>query len=275
MNRAKFFAALRRRSSGVFGTSLSQPQVTGTEAILDSCIRYGVKAPHHVADILAQVYHETAGYMLGIKETVMPHHKDKNPSDATVIARLERAWKKGQLTWVKTPYWRDGWFGRGPIMTTHEDGYRRIGTAIGVDLVSDPNRILEPAIGAATAVVGMRDGVYTGKKLSDFAFPSALNNPPSKHPRRIVNGKDGTDGDIRDYHLAFYTALMEAGWTGEAEEPDIPWIDDEEMRADPPQEPQDTPQPVPGPKPAPEPPSESGGFWAAVTKLLSAIFKRN
>ena len=54
MDRAKFFASLRRRESGVFGTSLSQPQVVGTEAILDSCIRNRVTNPHHVANILAQ-----------------------------------------------------------------------------------------------------------------------------------------------------------------------------------------------------------------------------
>ena len=41
MNRAAFFASVRSRTSGVFGTSLSQRQVTGVEAILDEAEKRG------------------------------------------------------------------------------------------------------------------------------------------------------------------------------------------------------------------------------------------
>lgn len=211
MDRKAFFAALRRRSSGVFGTSLSQAQVEGTEALLDSCARNRVRDPHHVAHILAHVYKETGRYMMPIKETVYPYHKDKNPSDATVIARLDRAWAKGQLTWVSTPYWRDGAFGRGPIQTTHWRNYRKMGKRLGIDLVKHPERLLEPRIGADSAVIGMVEGLYTGKKLSDYSFPAALDKPPKSHPRRIVNGVDGTDREISRYHRAFHAAINAAG----------------------------------------------------------------
>ena len=43
MNRSAFYAALRRRSSGVFGTSLSQKQVDGLNAILDEAERRGTR----------------------------------------------------------------------------------------------------------------------------------------------------------------------------------------------------------------------------------------
>ena len=43
MNKQAFFAALRSRTSGIFGTSLSQGQVDGIEAILDAGI--GVPGP--------------------------------------------------------------------------------------------------------------------------------------------------------------------------------------------------------------------------------------
>ena len=262
MDRAKLFAALRSRSSAVFGKALTQPQVQGIEAILEACQKYGVTDQHHVADVLAQVYHETGGYMLPIKETVMPSHKDKNPPDAVVIARLNAAFAKGQLPWVKTPYWRDGWFGRGPIQTTHERNYAKIGKAIGVDLVKDRDRILEKGIGAASAVVGMRDGLYTGKKLSDFDFPRELAKadlPGGQFgPRRIVNGVDGTDEKIAGYHRAFYAALTAAGYGAEPVAP---------------------PAPIPTPKPAPaapvvksEPaPTTSNGEKAAVAALIAAL----
>ena len=34
MNRSKFFTALRARNSGMFGTSLSTPQVKGMNAVI-------------------------------------------------------------------------------------------------------------------------------------------------------------------------------------------------------------------------------------------------
>lgn len=221
MDREVFFAGLR--TPALF-SRLSQEQVDGINAILDACQKFGVTDQHHVADILAQVFHETGGYMLPIKETVMPSHKDKNPSDSTVISRLDAAFARGQLTWVKTPYWRDGWFGRGPIQTTHKRNYEKIGKAIGVDLVKNRNSILDPAIGAASAVVGMRDGIYTGKKLSDFDFPLELAKVATSKrfgPRRIVNGVDGTDVKIAAYHRAFYAALQAAGF-GKAPVREVP-----------------------------------------------------
>lgn len=199
-----FFKSAR---ASVFGGALSQAQVDGCNAILTACRKYGVVDQHHVSHVLAEVRHETGGYMLPIKETVMPHHKDKNPSDATVIKRLNDAYAAGRLPWVSAPYWLAGWFGRGPIQATHEHNYKKIGDKIGVDLVKNRDRILEPEIGAASAVIGLRDGVYTGKKLADYNFPAALDAVPKAHPRRMVNGVDGTDAAVSTFHRAFFVAL--------------------------------------------------------------------
>lgn len=209
MDHAKFFAGLR---SSLFRGGLSQPQVDGINAILDSCRRNRVADPHHVANILAQVYHETGGYMFPIKETVYASHKDKNPSDATVISRLNNAWAKGQLSWVKTPYWRDGWFGRGMIQLTHRENYLKMGRRLGVPLVENPALALDPAISADIAVVGMSEGMFTGRRLSQYQFPGALTAAPGNNPRRIVNGQDGTDAKVAGHHRAFHKALIDAGW---------------------------------------------------------------
>jgi len=213
MNHEAFFAAIRP----AFGNRLSQPQVDGMQAVLDEARAARVTDAHHVAQILAQVRRETGGYMSPIKETVMPSHKDKNPSDAEVMQRLERAWARGKLPWVKTPYWRDGAFGRGPIQITHWRNYEKIGAAIGVDLRRKPDLALTTSVGARIAVIGMRDGLFTGKKLSDYAFPAALDAAPSKNPRRIVNGKDGSDAEVAKFHRQFHAALVKAGWSEKAE----------------------------------------------------------
>lgn len=220
MDRKAFYDELR--ASTLFGgkaKGLSTENVLGLEALLDASVKWGVVSLWHVAYILANVYHETGTYMLPIKETVFKDHKDKNPSDATVIARLNKAFKAGQLTWVKTPYWADGWFGRGMLQLTHEDNYRKVGEAIGVDLVLDRDKALDPKVSADAAVVAMTRGLLTGKKLSSFTFPDDMSDIPSKNPRRIVNGSDGTDKDIAGYANVFYTALVKAGYDTKPADP--------------------------------------------------------
>lgn len=217
MDHRAFFDAIRKT---VFKGRMSQPQVEGVNAILDSALRNNVTDPHHVADILANVRRETGGHMLPIKETVMPSHKDKNPSDATVIKRLDAAFKSGKLPWVRTPYWRDGAFGRGPIQITHWSNYEKMGKRLGIPLRQNPDLALDPDHGADIAVVGMSEGMFTGKKLSDYEFPSALDAKPANHPRRIVNGPDGSDAEIKRDHLAFHKALVDAGWSDAVGEDD-------------------------------------------------------
>lgn len=207
MNRAAFFESLRQRNSGLFGTSLSQRQVEATEALLDA--GEGLPVPH-MAHVLAEVYHETGAGMWPVKETVFPHSKDKNPSDATVIARLDRAFAKGQLPWVKTPYWRDGKFGRGQIQITHEDNYCKGSALVGVDLVSNPDRALDLPISATIAVQGCAVGMFTGKKLSDYDGAEF----DHYNARAIVNGDKRKNGQkIAEHAKAFERALEAGGWS--------------------------------------------------------------
>lgn len=213
MDRSSFFAALRARNSGVFGTSLSQQQVEGTESLLDALD--GFTLPH-AAHVLAEVYHETGGGMWPVKETVYRTSKDRDPSDAQVIARLNVAWAKGQLPWVRAPYWRDGWFGRGQIQLTHAENYRNASALVGVDLVSDPSRALEPVVSAKIAAEGCRSGMFTGKRLADFDGPGGYDHAAA---RSIVNGDTRAMGPtIAGHAAAFEAALDAAGW-GAAQPP--------------------------------------------------------
>ena len=202
MTPATFFAAIRP----AFGNRLSQPQVDGMQAILDAARAAKVTDAHHVAHILAHVRRETGGYMSPIKETVMPSHKNKNPTDAEVMQRLERAWARGQLPWVKKPYWRNGEFGRGQIQLTHAKNRAKFG-------IADRDDLLKLPVSARVAVVGMRDGLFTGKKMSDYTFPAALDAAPKNNPRRIVNGQDGSDAEVAKFHRQFHSALVKAGWS--------------------------------------------------------------
>jgi predicted chitinase len=197
MNRDTFFRAIRP----AFG-SLNVKQIEGVEALLDA----GDGLPlHHMANVLAQVRRETGGHMSPIKETVMPSHKDKNPSDAEVIRRLDRAFAAGKLKWVKTPYWRDGWFGRGQIQLTHRANYLKFG-------IANPENAMHLPVSAKVAVRGMAEGMFTGRRLADYSFPADLDAPPKSNPRRIVNGQDGSDAEVAGFHRQFAAALQQAGW---------------------------------------------------------------
>jgi hypothetical protein len=200
VNRDKFFAAIRP----AFGGKLGQRQVDGMAALLDEGARSSLPL-HHMANVLAQVRRETGGGMAPIKETVMPWHKNQNPTDAEVIRRLDRAFAAGKLKWVKTPYWRDGAFGRGQIQITHDRNYRKHG-------ITNYDDALKMDVSARIAVKGMREGTFTGRKLADFDFPFAIDAPPAQNPRRIVNGVDGSDAEVAGFHRQFAAALVAAGW---------------------------------------------------------------
>ena len=209
MNKTAFFAALRARTSGVFGTSLSQGQVDGMEAILDA----GMHLPlPQLAHVLGEVYHETGGGMMPIKETVFRSHKDQNPTDAQVIARLDAAWAKKQLPWVQAPYWRGGFFGRGQIQLTHENNYRKFSPLVGVDLVKNPGKALNLPFSAKIAVVGCERGMFTGKRLANFDMPTGYDH---LNARRIVNRFVLKQAEaVADASEAFEAALVAGGYVG-------------------------------------------------------------
>jgi hypothetical protein len=184
MNRPAFFAAIRP----AFGGRLQRPQVAGIEGILDAATAAAVTDPHHAAHVLAHVRKETGDHMSPIKETVMPHHKDKNPTDAEVIRRLDAAWAKGQLPWVKTPYWRDGAFGRGPVQITHWRMYEIVGKAIGEDLRGNPDLALDPQVGAKIAVIRNARWVVHRAQAGRLSLPrgaerQAQGSPPPHRER--------------------------------------------------------------------------------------------
>lgn len=151
MNREVFYAYARRAP---FGGRISKEQVTGTNALLDAWDRHGDGDDRKLANVLAQVFHETGGRMVPVRETFAS-------SDGQAIRRLDAAWRQGRLPQVSKPYWRDGWFGRGPIQVTHEDNYIRMAEALGVDLHGKPGLLLDLEVGALVVTPAATFAQYT------------------------------------------------------------------------------------------------------------------
>ncbi|MBB4954494.1 putative chitinase [Agrobacterium vitis] len=173
----------------LMGGRLTQAQVNGINAILASWAEHGQTEDHRqLSYVLATAFHETARTFQPVRETLAT-------SDDQAIERLERALKAGQLPQVSTPYWRrdaagQSWLGRGFVQLTHKRNYQAMAKALGVDLVADPAKAMALDVAADVLVVGMRDGLFSGRKLGDY-----FNDKDAdwKNARRIVNGLDRAD----------------------------------------------------------------------------------
>lgn len=88
-------------------------------------------------------------------------------------------------------------YGRGFVQLTWEFNYRFASSKVGVDLVANPGLALEKDIAAKIAVLGMKEGWFTGRKLSDY-FTSKSSSPVAA--RAIINGKDKAEEIARIYN---------------------------------------------------------------------------
>lgn len=180
---------------------LSRAQVTGMDAILDHWVLHSKAADSSLAYVLATAFHETAGTMQPVRETLAK-------SDGEAVARLDRAFSSGRLPSVKVPYWRpdaDGksWLGRGFVQLTHKRNYEAMSDLTGEDLVADPGLAMRIDIAARILIEGMRVGLFTGWRL-DYFF--GRDKADWAGARKIVNGTDRAEL-VAGYGRAFVAAL--------------------------------------------------------------------
>jgi hypothetical protein len=199
INRDFFFDHIREY---LFNGSLRQSQLDGMNAILDKWEAESSKDDDRwLAYMLGTTHHETGQTMQPVRETFAA-------TDDDAIKRLEKAWAAGKLPWVKTPYWRrdaDGksWLGRGFVQLTHKANYETLGDAIEVDLITDPDRAMDLDTALKVLFVGMRDGLFTTAKLSDFFNVSKENWVQA---RKIINGLESADL-VASYAKTYYAAI--------------------------------------------------------------------
>lgn len=141
--------------------SLQQKAVDGLEFLLGAI----EKDPHwnrieEIAYVLATVFHETARTFQPITE-----YRARKGTKARV--NQDRYWE---------PY-----RGRGYVQLTWKRNYEKFGIA------DDPEKALEPETAYRILSDGMRKGVFTGKKISDYISDSEVDYV---NARRVVNGLD-------------------------------------------------------------------------------------
>lgn len=224
MNKSAFFAALRKRSSGVFGTSLSQTQVEFLEALLDRGAHLDNPS---MASVLGNVYHEcnmvpkreNMNYSAGRIAEIFGEHRRQGKSPRQ-LARNPRllantvyggAWGRKNLGNTQDG---DGWRfrgGPGPQLTGRAN-FEKFGIADASEA-----ELISPNLNADIAVRGMERGMFTGKRLTDFFRDGRYD---FKGARAIVNNDVGRVGsEVAAHSRAFLLALQAAGRKPQAAQP--------------------------------------------------------
>ena len=227
MNTA-FFASVR---NSLFGGSLSQSQVDGLNAVLTAFAKYGDGDKRKLAYALATKYHEVGPEMVpkveSLNYTSASRIKTVWPSRFTTIAAAEPFVRQpqklanfvyGNRADLGNDQPNDGWTyrGRGDSQITGKGGYARFGKLLGLDLVGNPDKVLEVDVAAAILVLGLVRGLFTGKKLADGV-------PDFVEARRTVNADVKANGaKIARYAEAFLAALKDGGSASPAPVPAQP-----------------------------------------------------
>lgn len=194
IDRKRFFDRYRAE----FGR-LTQPQVDGLQILLAALETDPyINDPRHAAYMLATVKHECADTWAPIVERGGPAYFAKYDAGTKLGQRLGNTQRGDGARFC----------GRGYVQITGRDNYARIGKALGMGygLTTDPDAALDPAIAYRIMSGGMRNGLFTGRKLNDFVNVERCDYV---NARRIINGIDCSDR-IAGYAVVFERVLRAA-----------------------------------------------------------------
>jgi putative chitinase len=150
----------------VWGINLSSEQQSGVAHILAAWQKYGDGDNRKLAYILTTAMLESN--LRPIKEI--------------------RARQGTSLWTTQNRYWYTGYYGRGYVQLTWRENYRKFGNKFGLDLLNNPDLMLQNKEVAANSLVwGMMTGQFTGAKLSRYINESKTDY---YNARRVVNGTD-------------------------------------------------------------------------------------
>jgi putative chitinase len=156
--------------------SLISVQVSGSDAsrwsppLSKACSEYSINTVNRLSGFVANVVHES-GHLKGVLvenlnysyqslmknwPTRFDHAKanacgrtQMHPADQRMIANIAYGGRMGNAAFPSN----DGWEfrGRGPFQLTGRDNYSAFSSDSGIDVVSDPELVLQPEVGSMTA----------------------------------------------------------------------------------------------------------------------------
>ena len=138
--------------------------MTCIENIKRACSKYNVTEIQQIDYIIATAMWETNHTCKPVKEAYW----------------CSEGWRRRHLKYY--PY-----YGRGYVQITWKANYLKFSELLGVDLVKEPNMALKESIAADILVLGFRDGLFTGHKISDFIDHEIADYVGA---RKCINGHD-------------------------------------------------------------------------------------
>jgi predicted chitinase len=137
--------------------------------------------------MLATLKHETASTFHPITEYGSASYFNKyDPVLADTATRRATAKANGNTAKGDGYKYR----GRGFVQITWKNNYKKLGDALGYDLVNNPDQALDSVVAYKVMSYGMRKGIFTGKKLSDYISETTADYT---NARKIINGLDKAD----------------------------------------------------------------------------------
>lgn len=163
MNRKRFFDLYRSRLDK--DGKLTQREVNALDRFIDEYEKHcGYFTTDQWAYVFATAFHETAHTFEPVKEAYW----------------LSENWRRRNLRYY--PY-----YGRGFVQITWRENYSRYAKKLNLPLVSEPELALRFDVAFFILIDGMKNGLFTGKKLSDYINGIRTDFIQSRY---VVNGRD-------------------------------------------------------------------------------------
>lgn len=182
---------------------LTQSQVDEINFIVDAMDKDKSISYPQGAYILATTWWETANTMLPIAE----YGKGRNKTYGTWYRNSKNqlySFKNGSknTTYLQAdfPYL---YYGRGYVQLTWFDNYQKASEKLAHNFLDSPEDVMKKDYAIQILLTGMKEGWFTGKKLSDYIYQS---KKEYENARRIINGSDKANL-IAGYATIFEKAL--------------------------------------------------------------------
>lgn len=183
-----------RINKSLFAGIISEKQTEGMDAMIAEYNRLNLQSFGQLAYILATAYHETGHTLQPVEESGKGRGYDYG-----------KKLKRGDGPGKRIPYSLPDhlYYGRGLVQLTWYENYEVMSKVTGVDLLNNPELMLNTSVSVTVLFQGMITGDFTGKKLSDY-----INERQTDfvNARRIINGTDQAVR-IAGYAESFYEAL--------------------------------------------------------------------
>lgn len=166
MNRAKFFSEYRMNLDP--DKTFTQKEVDALDGFLNMYEKNkSYFSKEQWAYVFATTFHETNATFLPVREAYW----------------LSESWRKKNLRYY--PY-----YGRGYVQITWKENYERYQKKLNKPLVLTPDLAMTPEVAFFILIDGFKNGVFTGKKISDYINDSKKDYVRARY---CINGTDKRD----------------------------------------------------------------------------------